>query len=406
MSWPLVNIDSVAEINPRLPKETDENQQVSFIGMASVSEGGELLSEENRVLSETKKGFTYFSKEDVLLAKITPCFENGKCLKPGLISHNIGYGSTEFHVIRSKKGTLDSKYLFYMLWSDHFRFYGKHSMFGAAGQQRVSADFIRNYKIPLPYPDEPEKSLKEQKRIAAVLDKADGIRRKRQEAIQLADDFLRSVFLDMFGDPVTSGWDLTTVETMAASEKGSMRTGPFGSDLKHSEFIDEGITVLGIDNAVQNKFSTGKQRYISPEKYEQLKRYTVKPGDVLITIMGTCGRCAVVPDDIPVAINTKHLCCITLDRNKCLPSFLHAYFLVHPLSQRYLGKVAKGAIMDGLNMGMIKAMPIPKVPIELQKEYDDIVSKASLLALKNYESNLSTDICFLSLSQKAFKGEL
>ena len=228
MSWPLVRIDSVADINPRLPKETDETQKVSFLGMASVSEDGCLLDEEFRVLSETKKGFTYFSKTDVLLAKITPCFENGKCLKPGQIENEIGYGSTEFHVLRAHEGRLDAKYLFYMVRSKHFRFNGEHSMSGAAGQKRVSADFLKGYEIPLP-------PLKEQKRIAAVLDKADNLRRKRQQAIQLADEFLRSVFLDMFGDPVTypKRWDSVKLGDISRIRRPKIYHHCYGRNSRH-----------------------------------------------------------------------------------------------------------------------------------------------------------------------------
>ena len=204
MSWPLADIGDVAFINPRLPKDTDGSQEVTFLGMASISEDGTILNQEQRVLSDTKKGFTYFERNDVLLAKITPCFENGKAVHLSKLSSQIGFGSTEFHVLRPHEGVLDAKYLFYMVWSKPFRFYGEHSMSGAAGQKRVSADFIKGYKIPLPFPEDSKKSIKEQKRIADILDKADGIRRKRQQAIDLADEFLRATFLDMFGDPVTN----------------------------------------------------------------------------------------------------------------------------------------------------------------------------------------------------------
>lgn len=271
------------------------------------------------------------------------------------------------------------------------------SLGNGATFKEVSKKIVEDFEIPLP-------PLKEQKRIAAILDKADAIHRKRQQAIKLADDLLRSVFLEMFGDPVSQGWDFVTIGEMASANKGSMRTGPFGSDLKHSEFTEEGVAVLGIDNAVKNKFSWDKERFISQKKYQELKRYTVRPGDVLITIMGTCGRCAVVPDDIPLAINTKHLCCITLDTKKCLPDFLHSYYLYHPIATKYLNKMTKGAIMDGLNLGIIKEMPIPVVPIKKQNDFYKIKMLVENLSKKMTEGNSS--LLFPSLQHRAFSGEL
>ncbi|EGQ9972268.1 restriction endonuclease subunit S [Vibrio vulnificus] len=397
MSWPLVTLTEVAEVNPRCPKDIDEDQIVSFVAMASASEEGLLLGEEPKALKETKKGFTYFERGDVLLAKITPCFENGKSLRPYQIENQVGFGSTEFHVVRANLDRLDPTYLFYLLWNDAFRFVGTNAMAGAAGQKRVGTPFLKQLEIPLP-------PLDEQKRIAAILDKADAIRRKRKQAIDLADEFLRSVFLDMFGD--VSGVGESTVEKLAEDRKGSMRTGPFGSQLLHSEFTESGVSVLGIDNAVKNRFEWGKERFISQEKYSELSRYTVLSGDVLITIMGTCGRCAVVPEGIPVAINTKHLCCITLDKNKCLPEFLHSYFLYHPIARRYLEKNTKGAIMAGLNMGIIKAMPVPVFPLAMQNKYVEIAKKIESSRYNREEFETLGNRSFDSISQKAFSGQL
>ena len=199
---------------------------------------------------------------------------------------------------------------------------------------------------------------------------------------------------------------MVTVEAVASSQSGAIRTGPFGSQLLHSEFVDEGIRVLGIDNAVANEFRKGEPRFITAKKYEQLRRYTVRPGDVLITIMGTCGRCAVVPDSISTAINTKHVCCVTLDHGRCLPEFMHAYFLEHPIARRYLERSAKGAIMSGLNMGIIKALPIPAAPLDLQHRFAAIVHSVEQQKTRQRAHLAELDTLFASLQSRAFRGDL
>jgi type I restriction enzyme S subunit len=122
--------------------------------------------------------------------------------------------------------------------------------------------------------------------------------------------------------------------------------------------------------------------------------------------MGTCGRCAIVPDSIPTAINTKHLCCITLDRTKCLPAFLHEYFLRHPIARRYLAERAKGAIMEGLNMGIIKELPIPRAPIALQQEFVDKLKTVNGLVGRVRQSEAGLDMLFACLQDRAFQGAL
>lgn len=297
------------------------------------------------------------------------------------------------YYIDSASSDADLRWLFYRL-----RGLGLTQMNKAAAVPGLNRDDAYRLKLLLP-------PIQEQRRIAGILDLVDALHVKRREAIAQLDELTQSIFLDMFGAE-SLYWPRATVGDLVDREAGGIRTGPFGSQLLHSEFVDRGIAVLGIDNAVQNQFAWSERRYIAPEKYAQLRRYTVRPGDVLITIMGTCGRAAVVPIDVPLAINTKHLCCISIDKSRCLPEYLHAYFLQHPAARDYLVRTAKGAIISGLNMGIIKAMPIVVPPIPVQRDFvmhlraTESVRGAHRGQLNEY------DALFSSLQQRAFSGQL
>ena len=303
--------------------------------------------------------------------------------------------------------SIDSRFLFYVMIGESYKdFIG--SLSNGVNINNLKFDDLKSFSFAVPL-------LPEQKRIVAILDEAfegigTAVANAEKNLANARELFETTVVTGLFGNPVTQGWRPSTVENVAAAGKGSMRTGPFGSQLLHGEFVDEGIAVLGIDNAVMNEFQWTKRRFITRDKYAELTRYTVKPGDVLITIMGTCGRCAVVPDDIPLAINTKHLCCITLDVEKCLPGFLHAYFLYHPVARAFLASRAKGSIMEGLNMGIIKELPVWLPSLRNQTE---ILSKLEILEanIRGLRSTYEQKIdAFSELKQallnKAFAGEL
>jgi type I restriction enzyme, S subunit len=185
-----------------------------------------------------------------------------------------------------------------------------------------------------------------------------------------------------------------------------MRTGPFGSDLRHSEFVDKGVAVLGIDNAVNNTFEWAERRYITEEKYKQLRRYRVQPSDVIVTIMGTTGRSAVVPENIPEAITTKHLATITPDRNQILPEVLS--FAIHsdPMVIRQIKRANKGAIMSGLNLGIIKSLELRRAPLRFQEKFVSISKRMGVLRSRLSDPQISGEALFASLSQRAFRGEL
>ena len=253
--------------------------------------------------------------------------------------------------------------------------------------------YFKDYQkeeLPLPI-------LDEQRKIAAVLDKVSDLIVKRRQQLDKLDLLIKSRFVEIFYNTTgNANWPIVTMADISTD----MRTGPFGSALHHDEFVETGIFVLGIDNAVENRFSYNRMRYITEEKYEQLKRYTVRPGDVIITIMGTVGRSAIIPDNIPKAINTKHLACLTIDRSKAQPTFICSAFQMHPEIRQQLTGQAKGAIMDGLNLTIIKKLCFKLPPIEMQNKFVEFFNLT-----ENTKTTISRSLEKLETLKKALMQE-
>ncbi|MES3043997.1 restriction endonuclease subunit S [Sphingomonas faeni] len=294
---------------------------------------------------------------------------------------------------------IDPRYLYHWFASSGVQVRVRNCARQTTNIANLSFDRCLDLTLPLP-------PLPEQKRIAAILDQTDDVRRKTSQADNRFSDLGSALFWDAFVSNGSKEWPTVRVDTLVNRSRGGMRTGPFGSQLLHAEFVDAGISVLGIDNAVSNEFRWAGRRFITPEKYSGLKRYKVYPGDVLITIMGTCGRCAIVPSDIGEAINTKHLCCITLDGEKCIPEYLYYYFLHHPEATKHLARQSKGAIMQGLNMGIIKDLPVVLPPISVQAEFARRIQGMSAEKGKIDAAKSAAEALFTSLQHRAFRGEL
>jgi type I restriction enzyme S subunit len=388
-----VHLSSVTQINPRLPKGVDETQEVSFLSMSSVSEEGKILRQETRKLGETKKGYTYFERNDVLLAKITPCFENGKAALASDLEHPIGFGSTEFHVLRPDPKKLDAKFLFYLVWSRRFRYLGQKVMTGAAGQRRVPTAFLNNYEIPLP-------PLDDQKRIAHLLGKVEGLIARRKQHLQQLDDLLKSVFLEMFGDPVRNekGWD-----TVPFHNVGKFISG--GTPSKSREDFWDGdfpwvspkdMKVTKINDAID---------HISEKVFEETSLKRIAPNHLLIVVRGM-----ILMHSFPVAINAVDIA-INQDMKAIKPvKELNVVYLLNCLVslKRQILKLISTAGHGTRKFDTIamQKLFIPKPPKDLQNQFNAIVEKIEGLK-SHYQQNL-TDLESLygALSQKAFKGEL
>ena len=160
--WEMRKTKYLSEINPSIKTIENERTRVSFVPMERTRENYPFFNPKNRAYKEVRTGFTCFQDNDILIAKITPCFENGKggiCLN---LVNGIGFGSTEFHVIRTKS-LLEKAFFYYVTISKSFRNYGAENMQGSAGQKRVPTDFIKNLVLAFP-------STSEQLLIARFLD--------------------------------------------------------------------------------------------------------------------------------------------------------------------------------------------------------------------------------------------
>jgi len=165
---PLVALNDCCIINPLKSKDKRlvKGLEVSFVPMASISENGSANISEIRIYDEVKSGFTYFAENDVLFAKITPCMENGKGAIMRKLYNGIGFGSTEFHVLRPLEGISDPYWLYQITAFSTFRKNAAKNMTGSAGQRRVPASYLENYTIGLP-------SINDQNQFAEFVQQAD-----------------------------------------------------------------------------------------------------------------------------------------------------------------------------------------------------------------------------------------
>ena len=184
--WEVKRLKYAVTLNPA-PTEVrnrGESLEVSFVPMEAIGEYGGLELTTTKLVGEVYTGYTYFREGDVVVAKITPCFENGKgAVATGLVNE-IAFGTTELHVLRVKEST-DRQFLFYLSMGDAFKRLGEAEMYGAGGQKRVPDSFVRNLMHPLP-------SLPEQRAIAAFLDretaKIDALVAKKERLIELLQE--------------------------------------------------------------------------------------------------------------------------------------------------------------------------------------------------------------------------
>jgi type I restriction enzyme S subunit len=290
-----------------LPSDLPLDAEVSFIPMGDVSEDGEWRQRQTRKLLEVQSGFTAFREGDVLFAKITPCMENGKGAHVVGLQHGIGFGSTEFHVLRARPG-VSSRYVHHLAQSPRLRIAAEAHMIGSAGQQRVQKQFFDRYSIPgLP--------LAEQDLIAQILDTLDTQIRQTEALIAKLEQIKQGMLTDLLTRGIGENGQLRPPPEQAPhlykdsplgrvprewvleelGDQAHVTVGFVGTTSRFYTTADKGVIFLRTGNITPKGLDTTDVRWIAPEFHAANPKSALLPGDVVVSRVGYTGNAAVVP---------------------------------------------------------------------------------------------------------------
>jgi len=289
---------------------------------------------------------------------------------------------------------LTTRFLFYYLLAAR----PKLIRIGRGGAQpNISQEILKELSLSVP-------SLAEQNRVANLLYKADRLRRARRYALELTDTFLPAAFLELFGDPKQNpnGWPQRQFSAVCSK----FSDGPFGSNLKSSDYRSSGVRVVRLQNIGVGEFLDDDKAFVSKEHFAALQKHSCFPGDVLIGTMGDPNlRACRQPINIPIALNKadciqarpdpKHLNALYLQGLLNIPSTLHLVpGMVH------------GQTRARVSMGELARLTIPVPPLPLQQKFAALVERVERLRAVQRQALRQAEHLFASLLHRAFSGEL
>jgi type I restriction enzyme S subunit len=244
--------------------------------------------------------------------------------------------------------------------------------------------------------------VEQQKRIAAILDKADRLRRQRRFAQTLSDSFLQSVFIKMFGDPVSNPMNWETNSIGKYTSLVSSGSTPLGGETVYKK---SGVRFIRSQNVLMSDFDFSDIAFIDEEIHKSMKRTHVKKNDVLINITGaSIGRVACYKEETIANVN-QHVCIIRLKNKDILPSFLSRQ-LSMPFYQTTVISSQSGATRQAFNFEQIKDFQIVVPPLPLQEKFAEIVQKFERVRRQQREATRLATHLFQTLLHRAFRGEL
>jgi type I restriction enzyme S subunit len=306
--------------------------------------------------------------------------------------------SADCFVVGLKEPSILLKYVYYYFIANiHLLEEG----FRGIGLKHISKAYMQ--KIYVSYPE----NIKIQEKIVQILEKTEELKNLRVQAHNWIDEYLKSLFLEMFGDPAINpkNFDVVKLKTLYSKKKAGTKCGPFGSALKKKEYVNSGIPVWTMDNIQDHEFSETGCLHITEEKFRKLEPYSAVKGDIIISRAGTVGKMCIVNSDKKNAIISTNLIRLSLDETKILPIY---FVLLMSLFKGRVGDLKTGE--DGsytfMNTTVLNDLEIPLPPTELQKQFAVLIHQIKTVKNLQEESRIQIDNLFNALMQKTFRGEL
>lgn len=321
---------------------------------------------------------------DVLISKIVPHIRRAHVVPKKGVFRQIASG--EWIVFRTSE--VDNSYFRHFLLSDSFNREFLNTVAGVGGSlMRARPEFVKRVKMPLP-------ELEEQRRIAAILDKADEIRAKRQQVLDHLDHLKMTVLVEEIGTLPANGVLADSVQII---------TGPFGSMLHKEDYVEGGVAVVNPSQIKNGKLVLDSSFSVSDSKAAELNQYRLRVGDIVLGRRGEMGRAGIV-----TAEHEGALCgtgSMILRSSAILPEVLHAH-LTSRRSRDYLERNALGATLPNLNQRIVGALPMLSVGKSTQHQIKSRLERVSLLRAALQKTVAYETEAQQALSTKAFRGEL
>ena len=349
--------------------------RVPFLPMDPIPIGRLFVTEsEARLVSSIGSG-TYVENGDLLIAKITPSFENGK---QAIVdwARPFGFATTEVIPIQEKAGISNKFFLFHLLLHPAIRAHLAGKMDGTTGRQRLSKEVLGSYLIPLP-------PIDEQRKIAAVLGLVQRAIEEQQQLIEVTTELKKALLHKLFTEglrgeaqkqteigPVPESWEVAPLGKLASKPFGCIQTGPFGSQLHKHEYRTDGIPVINPTHLAGNKINHEDLPRVSLEVFDRLSRHQLRTGDILFARRGEIGRHGLVSEAESGWLCGTGCFVVRVNRSDIDNRFL-SYFFSAKHAVAWLEANAAGAIMPNLSNAVLQRVPVYRPRIEEQESIAD-----------------------------------